>query len=74
MAHPLQSDVDLCVAAGIDASRLDAMDIYMLSGSIQREVARLRGRAIDHVRAMTDAQRTALREHALGVLPIKRKS
>jgi hypothetical protein len=71
MSHPLQPDVDLCVAVGIDVSRLDAMDVYMLAGSIQREVG---GGSLAKVRAMTDAQRTALREHALGVLPIKRKS
>jgi hypothetical protein len=67
--HPLQNDVDLCIAVGIDVARFDLMDIFMLAGSIQREVG---GGSLAKVRAMNDAQRTALRDSAFGVLPIKR--
>jgi hypothetical protein len=71
MAHQLQSYVDLCVAVGIDASRLDMMDVYLAAGSIQRE-----GGSLAKVRAMTDAERAGLRDRALASLPpiIKRKS
>lgn len=66
MSHPLQSDVDLCVAVGIDVSRFDLMDVYTLSGYIQREVgypSKVR------VRELTDVQRAALRDRALASPP-----
>lgn len=75
MSHPLQSYVDLCLAVGIDVSRFDLMDVYMLAGSIERDLrSQSPAPAMSQVRQMTDAQRTALRDHALGVLPIKRKA
>jgi hypothetical protein len=69
VSHPLQSDVDLCIAVGIDVSRLELGDVYMLAGHVQREVG---PQSMARVREMTNAQRTALRDRALGVLPMKR--
>ena len=71
----MRTQLALCKAAGIDVSRLDPMEMYLIGGRIihdeELRVRALRGSSIDRMKAiqeMTAEERTNLRERVCGVL------
>jgi hypothetical protein len=67
--------VQLCMAAGINVRNIGPMDVYMVSGKIINDSALTAasiGQGISRVqalKAMSSAERVALRERVTGVVP-----
>jgi hypothetical protein len=85
----MQQFVNLCSAAGVDVSRLDLIDMFLIAGKIIQDVELTKkalamrapgcGAVLDSGRvqalaAMTKVDRWALRERVLGVVQLKKKA
>jgi hypothetical protein len=57
----LQMEFELCVAAGIDASKLSPIEVFLLAGKIIHDRTIPHDARIETLRAMTPAERQALR-------------
>jgi hypothetical protein len=71
----MRTQLALCKAAGIDVSRLDPMEMYLIGGRIihdeELRTRALTGSSVDRmaaIQAMSPQERADLRERVCGVL------